>query len=101
MDVIPVQLNEDAKVPEDDATLDVAGWEEYDGNNWVLSQLKSVEVEYMSNEACTRKPHRYSDHWVKDTMMCVSHKPGEGTRTRLNITPDLVHIFFVTFNDLL
>eukprot|EP00956_Cyclotella_meneghiniana_P033434 scaffold96170_cov22-Cyclotella_meneghiniana.AAC.1 len=78
-DAMPVQLNQDAKTPKDDAMLDVAGWGIYDANftlSWEGPQ--SVEVKYVTNEACTRKPHRYPDHWITDDMMCASGKPGEG-----------------------
>eukprot|EP00956_Cyclotella_meneghiniana_P003679 scaffold4471_cov68-Cyclotella_meneghiniana.AAC.6 len=77
-DTMPVQLNEDANVPKDDAILDVAGWGIYDAN-YTLSYEgpQSVEIKYVSNEACTRKPHRYPDHWITDDMMCASGKPGE------------------------
>ena len=80
-DTMPVQLNEDANVPKDDAMLDVAGWGAYDAK-YTLSWggPRSVEVKYVSNEACTRKPYRWPDDWITDDMMCASGKPGKGTR---------------------
>eukprot|EP00956_Cyclotella_meneghiniana_P037974 scaffold147190_cov77-Cyclotella_meneghiniana.AAC.2 len=76
---MPVQLNEDANVPKDDVMLDVAGWGAYDAN-YTLSWEgpRSVEVKYVSNEACTRKPYRWPDDWITDDMMCASGKPGKG-----------------------
>lgn len=91
-DAKPVQLNQDAKVPKESAMLDVAGWGVYD-NNYTLSLEgpQSVEVKYVSNEACTRKPYRYPDHWITDDMLCASGKPGEGKHTTCsNITAVLV-----------
>ena len=80
-DTMPVQLNEDANVPKDDAMLDVAGWGAYDAN-YTLSWEgpRSVEVKYVSNEACTRKPYRWPDDLITNDMMCASCKPGKGTR---------------------
>ena len=77
---MPVQLNQDTKVPKDSAKLDVAGWGVYDNNDALSFEgPQSVEVKYVSDEACSSKPYRYPDHWITEDMMCASGKPGKGT----------------------
>ncbi|KAL7503678.1 hypothetical protein ACHAXN_003454 [Cyclotella atomus] len=76
-DVVPVQLNENSKVPKAKETLDASGWGRYDAKipyiNW---KAAAVNLTYVGdNEVCTHKPYRWKEDQVLDSMMCAI---GEG-----------------------
>ena len=71
-DITPVKLNDDPNVPVSGAPLDVAGW----GSTELTFPYRSpvpnaVTLDYVTNEACTKKPYRWPDWVVKDSMMCA------------------------------
>lgn len=68
-DIMPVTLNTDPNSPAAGDSLDVAGWgvTEYG----VPSVPSAVTLTYLTNEACTKKPYRYKDEEITDSMMCA------------------------------
>jgi len=71
-DITPVELNDDPNVPISGAPLDVAGW----GSTELTFPYRSpipnaVTLDYVTNEACTKKPYRWPDWLIKDSMMCA------------------------------
>ncbi|KAL7480009.1 hypothetical protein ACHAW6_005723 [Cyclotella cf. meneghiniana] len=71
-DITPVQLNEDPNVPISGAPLDVAGWGlTVDGIPRLSVVPNSVTLDYVTNEACTKKPYRWPQEVIKDSMMCA------------------------------
>jgi secreted trypsin-like serine protease len=73
MDVMPVQLNEDKNVPKADDQLDVAGWGMFDINIPRLNAWgpEAVTLNYVPNDACTKKPYRWREEWIVDSSMCA------------------------------
>jgi hypothetical protein len=55
--------------------LDMAGW----GLTESLFPTvpSAVTLDYLSNEACTKKPYRYKDDEITDSMMCA-YAEGKG-----------------------
>ncbi|KAL7480010.1 hypothetical protein ACHAW6_005724 [Cyclotella cf. meneghiniana] len=71
-DITPVQLNEDPNIPISGAPLDVAGWGRPDADLSFSSVVpNAVTLDYVTNEACTKKPYRWWDSDIKDSMMCA------------------------------
>ncbi|KAL7476574.1 hypothetical protein ACHAW6_002427 [Cyclotella cf. meneghiniana] len=78
-DITPVQLNEDPNIPISGAPLDVAGWGRTVADHLVLSSTpNSVTLDYVTNEACTKKPYRMPEELIKDSMTCAIES-GRGT----------------------
>jgi hypothetical protein len=71
-DIIPVTLNGNGNVPAPDVSLDVSGWgfTEY---GWP-SVPSAVTVKYVTNKACTKKPYKYDEDVITDSMMCAGLK---------------------------
>jgi hypothetical protein len=73
-DVMPVQLNEDKKVPKADAQLDLAGWGWFDMKVRHLNPWgpEAVTLDYVPNDACTKKPYRWQRVTTIDrSSMCA------------------------------
>ncbi|KAL7519008.1 hypothetical protein ACHAWX_003812 [Stephanocyclus meneghinianus] len=68
--ITPVTLNTDPNVPISNAPLDVAGWGLTE--NGYPHVPHAVTLEYVTNEACTKKPYRYKDESIAYSMMCAS-----------------------------
>jgi len=69
--VTPVTLNEDPNVPQPGAPLDVSGWGRIDPLVQSSAVPRSATLNYVTNEDCTKKPYKYKDHWITDSMMCA------------------------------
>ncbi|KAL3794569.1 hypothetical protein HJC23_008025 [Cyclotella cryptica] len=67
--ITPVTLNTDPNVPVANAPLDVSGWglTEYG----FPSVPYAATIKYVTNEACTKKPYRFEDSLILDSMMCA------------------------------
>jgi len=67
--ITPVTLNTDPNLPAVGDPLDVAGWgmTEYGPPN----VPSAVTLNYLTNEACTKKPYRYKDEQITGSMMCA------------------------------
>ncbi|KAL3784556.1 hypothetical protein HJC23_010680 [Cyclotella cryptica] len=71
-DIIPVQLNEDPNIPVSGAPLDVAGWGLTDPYIPYLSYVpNAVTLDYVTNDACSKKPYRWPAEWIEDSMICA------------------------------
>eukprot|EP00804_Cyclotella_cryptica_P010848 CCRYP_008784-RA/>CCRYP_008784-RA protein AED:0.04 eAED:0.04 QI:129/1/1/1/1/1/3/505/385 len=73
-DITPVTLNTNPNLPVVGDPLDVAGWgaTEYG----FPTVPNAVTLASLSNEACTKKPYRYKDDEITDSMMCA-HAEGK------------------------
>jgi len=71
-DITPVELNDDPNVPVSGAPLDVAGWG-YTGTGvpGFSTVPNAVTLDYVTNEACTKRPYRRPDWFAHDSMMCA------------------------------
>jgi len=67
-DITPVQLNDDPKIPVAGAPLDVVGWGMTERGFPTVPS--AVTLNYITNEACTKKPYRWKDEQILDSMMC-------------------------------
>jgi hypothetical protein len=70
---MPVQLNEDKNVPKADDQLDLAGWGYFDINIPRLNSWgpEAVTLNYVPNDACTKKPFHWRDEWIADSSLCT------------------------------
>lgn len=75
-DITPVKLNEDPDVPVSGAPLDASGWGTTDPNipGLNLSGPHAVTLDYLTNEACTKNPYKWSNDSITDSMMCAFAK---------------------------
>eukprot|EP00804_Cyclotella_cryptica_P005086 CCRYP_011549-RA/>CCRYP_011549-RA protein AED:0.06 eAED:-0.04 QI:0/0/0/1/1/1/2/0/361 len=72
-DITPVKLNDDPNVPISGAPLDAAGWGSTEFTFPYRSPVPhAVTLNYVPNEACTKKPYRWPDSLIKDSMMCAT-----------------------------
>ncbi|KAL3804640.1 hypothetical protein HJC23_008455 [Cyclotella cryptica] len=71
-DITPIKLNDDPNLPSSEGDpLDIAGWGATSGFVPINSNVPmAVTLEYVSREACTKKPYRWAEEYVKDTMFC-------------------------------
>lgn len=70
--ITPVMLNTDPKLPAVSDLLDVAGWGLTESG--FPNVPSAVTLGYLTNEACTKKPYRYNDAEITDSMMCAYAK---------------------------
>ena len=90
-DVTPVTLNEDHNVPKSGDLVDVSGWGVFpttdddiysDDDDEIQNKanspgnhlLSSVNVRYVTNDECTRKPYRYKEDTILDSHMCLAQQ---------------------------
>jgi secreted trypsin-like serine protease len=76
-DIKPVTLNTDPQVPANDDPLDVAGWGLTDEGDGQMPRSfprypKAVTINYLTNEACTSEPYKWSASRITDQMMCAT-----------------------------
>jgi hypothetical protein len=73
-DFTPVQLNEDKNVPKDGDKVNVAGWGASDKRFWALNFRGPAEVtyNYVPNEACSKKPNRWPEEYIRDSNLCAN-----------------------------
>ena len=69
-DITPVILNTDPNVPSEDAPLDVSGWGFTEFSLPFVAN--AVTVNYIDNEACTKKPYRFKDSNITENMLCAA-----------------------------
>ena len=73
----PVKLNVDDNIPETGEEFQVMGWGYTDASNTnntkKLSNIPQIAtVDYITNEACTKDPYKYTDGRITDNMMCAA-----------------------------
>jgi secreted trypsin-like serine protease len=68
-DITPVSLNTDPKIPEEGDPLDVAGWGLTESG--YPSVPSAVTLNYVSNDACTKKPYRWKPEHLNDSHLCA------------------------------
>ena len=73
----PVKLNDDDNIPETGEEFQVMGWGYTDASNTnntkKLSNIPQIAtVDYITNEACTKDPYKYTDGRITDNMMCAA-----------------------------
>lgn len=88
-DITPVTLNEDHKIPHSGDLVDVSGWGAasttddhsdddddltYKANEPRSHVLNNVNVNYVTNDECTKKPYRYKEDKILDSHMCLVQK---------------------------
>jgi hypothetical protein len=70
--ITAVLLNANNRVPTAGDPLDVSGWGKLDQDGPLKKiAAQAITVDYLSNDACTRKPYRYKNKLVTDGMMCA------------------------------
>jgi len=69
-DIAPVTLNTDPNLLATGDPLDMVGWGLTE--SWFPTVPFAVTLNYLSNEGCTKKPYRYKDDEITDSMMCAS-----------------------------
>eukprot|EP00804_Cyclotella_cryptica_P021629 CCRYP_020893-RA/>CCRYP_020893-RA protein AED:0.02 eAED:0.02 QI:69/1/0.66/1/1/1/3/181/450 len=67
-DITPVKLNDDPNIPIAGSPLDVAGWGLTEFG--FPSVPSAVTLNYITNQACTKKPYRWKDEVILNSMMC-------------------------------
>jgi hypothetical protein len=74
-DATPVVLNENEKIPKEGDMVDVSGWgTTYYGASKLSVFPQAVNVSYVTNDACTRKPYRYQESLINDASLCLAEE---------------------------
>jgi hypothetical protein len=98
--ITPVTLNTDPNLLAAGDPLDVVGWGLTE--DWFPIVPHAATLGYLSNEACTKKPYRYKDEKITDSMMCA-YAEGKGICSGdiggFNV-PSFLTVEFVTHFDL-